>query len=564
MRGRSAWVLVGVAGCLFACSESAGPVGSPSNDVEAHGGSAADAGAGGASGSAGVSAAGSSGMGGVPTLGDDVATVSMYLGLDVDVLANDGPLPAERIVEIEEAPAHGVASVLPGGRIRYIPALLSPGLQTIKYRVSTNTEVLGKAVLSVHVVAEDWIPTTWGPLVVQPVAVPTEVARPIDYRSVFFGGTASIALGVVERPSSTSLLLDGEDPLVFVPTEPTAQPGHIGDGGEVPYLDKTGAAVSGAGGFEFEPGDRPWALVDDVVFGETLSDEGPLPWRWSKTEGRDAVPLGGAAFGRVRGARGAVRVGAVGQTKEELWPARWLVDGAAERLSGIDEIGEATDMLGTRIVGTLRGGPWPVGFAWQAGDVERIEPEDGLGLTIESAPPAGPLLGSLVDREGFVRAVRLRGAEVGEGSEVHPRAEPKDPHLAHACGHTQVGPYVDIVAGTSFETAPPAISQSHTFVRVILPAPGPDGMRTGVVRFRSAAPSKVTFYATDEAPIHVETPTGQRLLGRGGRSRWCPNIAFVHEHDVPEGEVAVVLGPTRAPTAGVVFERGHFTALGEP
>ena len=212
--------------------------------------------------------------------------------------------------------------------------------------------------------------------------------------------------------------------------------------------------------------------------------------------------------------------------------------------------------LDESIVGTYRTSDgWPRGFAHTQGTAtfNEVDLDFAVATWVLGAGPSAELAGAFVDpsgnQHGFV--ARPVAGDLGVATVFRRAAEPSNPGVAHACGHSVEGPF-RVLRGAEVAATAPVFETPHTsYTIMLLPE------TTSHLVYRSLGSGPVSFFVHPAVTLRLFDEAGTLLpptLVR--RSTLCPKISWAYQFAPPDaGDYSVVIDPNPHGKTYLILER---------
>jgi len=169
----------------------------------------------------------------------------------------------------------------------------------------------------------------------------------------------------------------------------------------------------------------------------------------------------------------------------------------------------------------------------------------------------GGLLGSARDVEGHWRPASLLPVAAPPRVRLEKGVEAPDPELAHACGHTTLGPFASLVATDNVDTTS-TIVRTHTSYAVTRVGSVP----TSVVKLSNTRAGQITLHLSRFVPLRLVDPDGARVRPTfADDTELCADLSAFVQFDLTKvGTYVVELGPTPLDNFRIVYERTWIVA----
>ncbi len=177
---------------------------------------------------------------------------------------------------------------------------------------------------------------------------------------------------------------------------------------------------------------------------------------------------------------------------------------------------------------------------------------DRAWQTILNAADGVGLMGAIADETGRLRAAVLAPLATAAGVTYTPAAEPEDPHLAHACGHSTGGPFETVTANVD-ATLADAIVRTHTNHAVTLT----DRTQTQRLRLENPRAGRVTLHLSNLVGVTLRNPAGAVVpTSFADTTDRCELLRGFVQYALDDvGTYVIELAPTAAPDLHIVYER---------
>lgn len=182
----------------------------------------------------------------------------------------------------------------------------------------------------------------------------------------------------------------------------------------------------------------------------------------------------------------------------------------------------------------------------------RVRVPRSWGTRLFGGGANGALVGSTKADDGFWRGAVLRVVTPPEGVALGPAVERTDPELAHACGHTELGPFAAATAAVDPAGAD-TIVRTHTNYAVTMPGTA----RVASLRLDNTRQGKASLHLDALVPVRLFGPDGARIpTAFADDTSLCHGLRGFVELPLPAiGTYVIEIGPTERRELHVVYER---------
>jgi hypothetical protein len=481
---------------------------------------------------------------------------------------------ADVVVAIVVPPAHGsletVSSQRVGHALRYSPEYFFTGEDAFEYRVLRGTQPVRHARVVVKVDDASWVDVGGNPKRVRSIAASADgLDDALELRDVRSG----LMIGSRRLGAVTSCVVGPAGALadVAVIGQSATSFHRFGEGGSLvgSVTDALGVArgvvrTAGTDTLWSAPGGTDaWlhgSYANGVVIGAASGGVFGAERRAIRGNltGGDAALLGppDAISSMALGQEGAIVVGSYVDAGDRRRAFVHDNAGVQSLPSPSDADAEASDVDAS---GVIVGSAWaPTALrqplVWRQRKPFAVRLPSALEGALLGLDDDGAMVGWSRDPRGTVRGLWLDDAPpapmAGFWTETD---EPAHPTLTHACGHGKRGPFLDVTAGSTSAVAQAStLERRHILYRSALSGDG--AARRGFHRIRVANDGELSIYTGALVTVRLHRDGAVVPLALGFRFRNCPELRFVHEYRVTEGDYVLEVGPTAAERAEILLE----------